>query len=359
MSIHFRCTRQTRHFAQSKSLETIPTSPSPQSASNADGGNGRWCRPRLYAFESAVDAFPRATHFLHAVGRLHGRSSLRVHTQFLDENDADFIESFDYFRKRLDQDRHEGRAADLPPLLQRAHAQVLFYICSHAKTLGANATFPQTCKIMIGSQWWCLRRRHGRSGSLISRATQRCDAVFPHHMDSRRDVLSRPSCAILCPRNEIEPRTLTFLMFTDYGMPVTFYNDHYDLVAQSGFPVRAQNQPEATDLQARLGVLMRSRTGVLQISNEGRKPVQVPARAGPDRAPFCHAVLGDEAPWARTRVDDRGLQEMACGQACAERIRQGTNVPALSIFSTKKILRCLILAASNAHCPNAIATDEL
>ena len=44
------------------------------------------------------------------------------------------------------------------------------------------------------------------------------------------------------PEAEIETRTLTFLMFTDYGMPVTFYNDHYDLLLSariSSLPARS------------------------------------------------------------------------------------------------------------------------
>jgi len=37
----------------------------------------------------------------------------------------------------------------------------------------------------------------------------------------------------LIPVVEIQTRALTFLVFSDYGMPATFYNDHYDfLVAQ-------------------------------------------------------------------------------------------------------------------------------
>ncbi len=47
----------------------------------------------------------------------------------------------------------------------------------------------------------------------------------------------------LVPDREIENRTLTFLMFTDYGMPVTFYNDHYDLLLGQDRCSRARSAP--------------------------------------------------------------------------------------------------------------------
>jgi hypothetical protein len=53
----------------------------------------------------------------------------------------------------------------------------------------------------------------------------------------------------LVPENEIETRTLTFLMFSDYGMPVTFYNDHYELLLSQDFLFARKISPEATDLK--------------------------------------------------------------------------------------------------------------
>ena len=48
----------------------------------------------------------------------------------------------------------------------------------------------------------------------------------------------------LVPEGEIRTRTLTFLMFTDYGMPVTFYNDHFRLALEPGLTCsRARSAP--------------------------------------------------------------------------------------------------------------------
>ena len=72
------------------------------------------------------------------------------------------------------------------------------------------------------------------------------------------------------PETEIDSRTLTFLMFTDYGMPVTFYNDHYDLLLSQDFLFARKISPEAQELKARLGRLYAATDVHFQISNEGR-----------------------------------------------------------------------------------------
>jgi hypothetical protein len=60
----------------------------------------------------------------------------------------------------LDQDRDQGRAADLSPLVQRAQQKALFYrSMDWQKRLGLKRKVPADLAMRIGSQWWCLRRR--------------------------------------------------------------------------------------------------------------------------------------------------------------------------------------------------------
>lgn len=76
------------------------------------------------------------------------------------------------------------------------------------------------------------------------------------------ETFSRLSCPMSCRARKSGSRTLTYLVFSDYGMPVTFYNDQYDLLIGQGSPVRPQDQPpEALGLRARLGALWAA-TGV-------------------------------------------------------------------------------------------------
>jgi hypothetical protein len=72
------------------------------------------------------------------------------------------------------------------------------------------------------------------------------------------------------PGAEIRSRTLTFLMFTDYGMPVTFYNDHYDLLLAQDYLFARKISPDAVTLKSKLGALYAQNTTQFPISNEGR-----------------------------------------------------------------------------------------
>ena len=125
------------------------------------------------------------------------------------------------------------------------------------KRLGLKRKIPEDLEIMIGSQWWCLRRR-----------TVEWVLKFTHR---RRDVMRffattwipdetffQTVVRHLVPEHEIQSRTLTFLMFSDYGMPVTFYNDHYDLLLSQDYLFARKISPDATELKRRLGVLYSS-----------------------------------------------------------------------------------------------------
>ena len=59
-------------------------------------------------------------------------------------------------------------------------------------------------------------------------------------------------------------------MFTDYGMPVTFYNDHYDLLLTQDFLFARKISPEAHALKDRLARSLGQRRRTFQISNEGQ-----------------------------------------------------------------------------------------
>lgn len=120
---------------------------------------------------------------------------------------------------------------------------------------------------MIGSQWWCLRRQ------TVETLLAFCDA--------RRDVMRffattwipdetffQTIVAHVVPRREIRSRTLTFLMFTDYGMPVTFYNDHYDLLLGQDYLFARKISPDAIELRKRLGALWQASDAQFPITNE-------------------------------------------------------------------------------------------
>ena len=75
----------------------------------------------------------------------------------------------------------------------------------------------------------------------------------------------------LIPVVEIQTRALTFLVFSDYGMPATFYNDHYDFLVAQDFLFARKISPDAADLKQHLGQLYASNKADFQITEDGRK----------------------------------------------------------------------------------------
>ena len=53
-------------------------------------------------------------------------------------------------------------------------------------------------------------------------------------------------------------------------MPVTFYNDHYELLLSQDYLFARKISPDAQDLKRRLGLLYAAEGVQFQISNEGR-----------------------------------------------------------------------------------------
>jgi hypothetical protein len=75
----------------------------------------------------------------------------------------------------------------------------------------------------------------------------------------------------LVPDREIESRSLTFKMFSDYGMPVTFYNDQYDLLLSQDYLFARKISPEARVLEEAAGRALASPRTDFTVSQEGPK----------------------------------------------------------------------------------------
>ena len=134
----------------------------------------------------------------------------------------------------------------------------------------------------------------------------------------------------LVPEAEIRSRTLTFLMFTDYGMPVNFYNDQYDLLISQDYLFARKISPDAKELKERLGKLYVA-TGVsFGISGEG--PVLFKFLSGRGRIGrrFAPRFWESESSLGRERT----LLMVTCkkwhvAKRLVERVRQVTNMAAV------------------------------
>ncbi len=235
-------------------------------------GWGEWSlvQATLNAVEAAVEAFPRATHFYMLSGDCMAIKTAEYAHRFLDENDKDFIESNPFFEGNwIKTGMKEDRLIYRHYFNERSQSWRFYTVYNLQKRLGLKREIPSDIQIMIGSQWWCLRRR--TIELILEFLRKRQDVVrFFSTTWIPDETFFQTLTRHLIPSEEIENRTLTFLMFSDYGMPVTFYNDHYDILLGQDFLFARKISPDAVELKQRLGQLYASEGVEFQISNEGR-----------------------------------------------------------------------------------------
>ncbi len=128
---------------------------------------------------------------------------------------------------------------------------------------------PKDIRVRIGSQWWCLRRK--TIEAIVAFGKERPDVMrFFKTTWIPDETYFQTLVGHLIADKEIEKRTLTFLVFSDYGMPATFYNDHYEFLVAQDFMFARKISGEAIKLRQRLGALYNSGRKKFDVSNQGR-----------------------------------------------------------------------------------------
>jgi len=331
ISIHFDARAKPEHFARIQ--KALQNNPSVVFASRRiKCGWGAWSlvQATLYAVEAAVEAFPRATHFYMLSGDCMAIKSAEYAHEYLDRHDRDYIESFDYFQSDwIKTGWKEERLIYRHYFNERTQKQRFYAMFELQKKLGLTRKIPADIDVMIGSQWWCLRRR--TIEWILDFTRKRRDVVrFFATTWIPDETFFQTLVRHLVPGHEIENRTLTFLMFTEYGMPVVFYNDHYDLLLSQDFLFARKISPEATELKRRLGVLYASEGVKFQISNEGRSLFKFLSGKGRIGRRFAPRFWEKESSLGR----ERELLIVVCkkwhvAKRLVDRIRQMTNIPCI------------------------------
>ncbi len=295
-------------------------------------GWGEWSlvQATLNAIEAAVEKFPRATHFYMLSGDCAAIKSARFTHDFLDREDIDYIESFDYFASDwIKTGMKEERLIYRHFFNERKNKKLFYTSFNLQKKLGLTRKIPSDIQIMIGSQWWCLRRR--TIEWILDFTRKRRDVMrFFRTTWIPDETFFQTIVRHLVPETEIRTRTLTFLMFTDYGMPVTFYNDHYDLLLSQDALFARKISPEATELKSRLGALYADDDAEFKISDEGRSLFKFLSGRGRIGRRFALRFWETESTLGR----ERELMILVCkkwhvAKRLLARIRQVTNVPAV------------------------------
>ncbi|MCU0815364.1 MAG: beta-1,6-N-acetylglucosaminyltransferase [Cypionkella sp.] len=295
-------------------------------------GWGEWSlvEASLMAVRAAEAAFPRATHFYMMSGDCMPIKSAEYAHAFLDRDDADFIESVDFFNSDwIKTGIKEERLIYRHWFNERSNKVWFYRSMGVQRKLGLTRKVPADLQMQIGSQWWCLRRRTVEM--LLEFSKRRRDVMrFFRTTWIPDETFFQTLVRHLVPEHEIRSRTLTFLMFTDYGMPVTFYNDHYDMLLSQDYLFARKISPDAQDLKERLGRLYTSTGTRFQISNEGRSLFRFLTGRGRIGRRFAPRFWERESSIGR----ERQLMMVTCkkwhvAKRLVERVRQVTNLPAV------------------------------
>jgi len=341
MSIHFDARANPEHFR--KIREALRDNPSVTFArKRIKCGWGEWSlvEATLNAVEAAVDAFPRATHFYMLSGDCMAIKSAEYAHDFLDRRDVDYIESFDFFTSDwIKTGMKEERLIYRHFFNERTHKRLFYAAFTLQKRLGLTREIPSDIQVQIGSQWWCLRRRTVEW--ILDFCRKRRDVMrFFRTTWIPDETFFQTLVRHLVPEREIESRTLTFLMFSDYGMPVTFYNDHYDLLLSQDALFARKISPESQELKRRLGLLYASEGTKFQISNEGRSLFKFLTERGRIGRRFAPRFWETESTLGR----ERELMIVVCkkwhvAKRLVDRIRQMTNIPCIEYLFNEESTR--------------------
>lgn len=295
-------------------------------------GWGEWSLvgATLEAVHAAVEAFPAATHFYMLSGDCMQIKTAEFAHALLDAEDVDYIESFDFFTSDwIKTGLKEERLIYRHWFNERNHKGLFYNSFKWQRALGLSRKVPEDLQMMIGSQWWCLRRR--TIEWVLDFCRDRPDVMrFFKTTWIPDETFFQTIVRHVVPEHEIRTRTLTFLMFTDYGMPVTFYNDHYDLLLSQDFLFARKISPDAAVLKEKLGALW-ARTGVeFALSNEGQNLFRFLTGRGRVGRRFAPRFWETESSLGRERV----LMMLVCkkwhvAKRIADQVRSKTDIPAV------------------------------
>jgi hypothetical protein len=332
IAIHFDvCAAKADFRAIKKALEDNPNVTFSKRRIKCGWGEWSLVRATLYALEAAVDAFPRASRFYMVSGDCMSIKFARYAHDFLDADDKDYIAPFDYFESDSIKMGWKEERLIYRHFFNERQQKWLFYKCFEAqRALGLARSVPDDLQVQIGSQWWCLRRRTVEW--VLDFTRERRDVMrFFKTTWIPDETFFQTIVRHVVPDREIECRPLTFLLFTDYGMPTTFHNDHYDLLLRQDFLFAGKISPDATDLKARLGALYVDDTAEFQVSDEGRNLFQFLSKRGRIGRRFAPRFWETESSLGRNRE----LMIIACkkwhvAKRLLRRIAAETDVPTIA-----------------------------
>ncbi|MEM7176865.1 MAG: DUF5928 domain-containing protein [Pseudomonadota bacterium] len=110
---------------------------------------------------------------------------------------------------------------------------------------------PENLPIHIGSQWWLLRASTVEAILALAAARPEIVRFFRTTWIPDEIFFQTMTAAVTTPA-EIVSHPPTHLIFSDYGMPVVFYEDHYDYLRAQDWLFARKLSDESSAMRARL-----------------------------------------------------------------------------------------------------------
>jgi len=217
-------------------------------------GWGEWSlvQGTLNALRKGYKTFDDATHFYMLSGDCQPIKPVKHMHNFLDNRSMDYIEHNDYFESNwIKVGLKEERLIYRHWFNERGNKGLFYASVKTQRALGMARDLPEGLQIMIGSQWWCLRR--STITKLLDFIKQRPD--IPKFFKTTwipDETFFQTLVLHLIPRDEVTSRTLTFLSFSDYGIPTVFYADHLGFLLSQNHLFARKISPQAPELTTAL-----------------------------------------------------------------------------------------------------------
>lgn len=252
VAIHFDARAPREDFQNLKAA--LADNPNVCFAHRVKCGWGEWSlvQGSLNALNAGYDAFPEATHFYMISGDCMPIKPAAHMRKFLDGDNRDYIEHNDFFKSDwIKVGFKEERLIYRHWFNERGNKPLFYLSTKMQKLLGMRRDLPKGLQIMIGSQWWCLRR--DTITKLLDLLNTRPDIIkFFKTTWIPDETFFQTLVMHLIPHAEVTSRPLTFLSFSDYGIPTVFYEDHYNFLLSQNYLFARKISPHADALKAAL-----------------------------------------------------------------------------------------------------------
>ncbi|OUS07767.1 glycosyl transferase [Rhodobacterales bacterium 52_120_T64] len=252
VSIHFDGGGSHADFSIVK--DAFKNNPNVCLAARVKCGWGEWSlvQGSLNALRLGHKTFPEATHFYMLSGDCMPIKPIKHMHQFLDDSGKDYIEHHDYFESDwIKVGLKEERLIYRHWFNERNNKALFYASIKTQRALGLARDLPKGLQVMIGSQWWCLRR--STITKLLKFLTERPDiSRFFKTTWIPDETFFQTLVMHLVARSEVESKTLTFLSFSDYGIPTVFYEDHLNFLLSQDYLFARKISPQAVGLKKSL-----------------------------------------------------------------------------------------------------------